>query len=67
MPSFSPHLFNANIGFVSLCPITNTKRGFGYEINIPDNTIVLEKKEGQDYLSGVILAHQLKNVDARFR
>ena len=42
-------------------------RGSGYEINIPDNTIVIEKREGQDYLSGVILTHQLKNLDARAR
>lgn len=63
----SPHPFNVNTGFVSLCPITNTKRGFGFEINIPDNTIVIDKKEGQGYLSGVILTHQLKNLDARAR
>lgn len=63
----SPNLFNANTGFVSLCPITNTKRGFGYEIDIPDSEIVIQRKEGKSYLSGVILTHQLKNLDARSR
>lgn len=63
----SPNLFNANTGFVSLCPITNTKRGFGYEVDIPESEIVIQKKDEEFYLSGVILTHQLKNLDARSR
>lgn len=63
----SPHLFNANTGFVSLCPITNTKRGFGYEVNIPDSKVMIQRKEDQAYLTGVIMTHQLKNLDARSR
>src|SRR5690625_855302 len=63
----SPNLFNANTGFVSLCPITNTKRDFGYEVDIPESEIKIQKKDGQAYLSGVILTHQLKNLDARSR
>jgi len=63
----SPNLFNANTGFVSLCPITNTKRGFGYEVDIPDSEVMIQKKDGQTYLSGVIMTHQLKNLDARSR
>lgn len=63
----SPNLFNANTGFVSLCPITNTKRDFGYEVDIPESEIMIQKKDGQGYLSGVILTHQLKNLDARSR
>lgn len=63
----SPNLFNANTGFVSLCPITNAKRGFGYEVDIPDSEIIIQRKDGQAYLSGVILTHQLKNLDARSR
>lgn len=63
----SPNLFNANTGFVSLCPITNTKRGFGYEVDIPNSEVIIQKKEGQAYLSGVIMTHQLKNLDARSR
>lgn len=43
----SYHLFNANTGFVSLCPITNTKQVFGYEINISDKTIVIEKRRAR--------------------
>src|SRR5699024_5680392 len=63
----SPNLFNANTGFVSLCPITNTKRGFGYEVNIPENQIMIQGKNESFYLEGVILTHQLKNLDARAR
>lgn len=63
----SPNLFNANTGFVSLCPITNTKRGFGYEVDIPEFKVMIQKKEQQVYLTGVILTHQLKNLDARSR
>src|SRR5690625_4635604 len=63
----SPNLFNANTGFVSLCPITNTKRGFGYEVDIPDSEVMNQKKDGPTYLSGVIMTHQLKNLDARSR
>src|SRR5699024_9893825 len=63
----SPNLFNANTGFVSLCPITNTKRGFGYEVDIHDSEITIEKEDGQGYLSWVILTHKLKNLDVRSR
>lgn len=63
----SPNLFNAKTGFVSLCPITNTKRGFGYEVDIPDDEIIIQGKNSEAYLSGVILTHQLKNLDARTR
>lgn len=63
----SPNLFNANTGFVSLCPITNTKRGFGYEVDIPDSKVMIQREEEQTYLTGVIMTHQLKNLDARSR
>lgn len=63
----SPNLFNTNTGFVSLCPITNTKRGFGYEVDIPENEIIIQGKDQEFYLTGVILTHQLKNLDARSR
>lgn len=63
----SPNLFNANTGFVSLCPITNTRRGFGYEVDIPENEITIQGKDQEFYLTGVILTHQLKNLDARSR
>src|SRR5699024_12014646 len=63
----SPNLFNANTGIVSLCPITNTKRGFGYEVDVPDSKVMIQRKEEQAYLTGVILTHQLKNLEARSR
>lgn len=63
----SPHLFNAHTGFVSLCPITTTKRGFGYEVAIPEAEITIQGKDKPFFLTGVILTHQLKNLDARSR
>lgn len=63
----SPNLFNANTGFVSLCPITKTRRGFGYEVDIPENKVTIQGKDQEFYLTGVILTHQLKNLDARSR
>lgn len=56
----SQNLFNANTGFVSLCPITNTKRGFGYEVDIPEKEVTIQGKNRELYLTGVILTHQLK-------
>lgn len=63
----SPHLFNANTGFVSVCPITNTKRDFGFEVDIPDSQVSITHANKKSYLTGVILTHQLKNLDARSR
>ncbi len=63
----SPNLFNANTGFVSVCPITNTKRDFGYEVDIPDSKVHIKNSDREFYLTGVILTHQLKNLDARSR
>lgn len=60
-------MFNANTGFVSLCPISNTKRGFGYEVDIPVEEVTIQGKDQEFYLTGVILTHQFKNLDARSR
>lgn len=63
----SPKNFNEVTGFVALCPITNTKRGFGFEVEIPSVEVLIQGKKEPFYLSGVILTHQLKNLDARSR
>lgn len=53
----SPYKFNNVTGFASLCPITHTERGWGYEVRLPDG---LKAK-------GVILTDQLKNLDLTAR
>lgn len=63
----STKLFNASTGFVSVCPITNTKRGFGFEVDIPNSEVHINHEDNEFCLTGVILTHQLKNLDARSR
>ncbi|MFS0725208.1 type II toxin-antitoxin system PemK/MazF family toxin [Paenibacillus sp. 1P07SE] len=53
----SPKAFNDATGFVSVCPITHTVRGWGYEVLLPDGLI----------FKGVILTDQIKNLDWRAR
>jgi mRNA interferase MazF len=49
----SPKIFNDATGFVAICPITNTKRGWGYELDLPSGLV----------FQGVILTDQVKNLD----
>lgn len=51
----SPEAFNLTTGFVSVCPITHTVRGWGYEVKLPDGLA----------FDGVILTDQIKNLDWR--
>lgn len=53
----SPKKFNEITGFVSVCPITNTVRGWGYEVPLPDDAV----------FKGVILVDQIRNLDWRVR
>jgi mRNA interferase MazF len=53
----SPRAFSEATGFVSVCPITNTVRGWGYEVALPDGLV----------FKGVILTDQIKNLDWRAR
>lgn len=53
----SPEQFNKVTGFATLCPITNTKKGWGYEVELPDDLKV----------QGVILTDHLKNLDWQMR
>lgn len=53
----SPKAFNDTTGFVSVCPITHTVRGWGYEVALPDGLV----------FNGVILTDQIKNLDWRAR
>lgn len=49
----SPQKFNQITGFVYICPITNTARGWGYEVPLPSESI----------FQGVVLTDQVKNLD----
>ncbi|GBG08029.1 mRNA-degrading endonuclease [Paenibacillus agaridevorans] len=53
----SPKSFNDTTGFVSVCPITHTVRGWGYEVMLPEELV----------FNGVILTDQVKNLDWRAR
>ena len=53
----SPKKFNDVTGFVSVCPITETVRGWGYEVQLPDGLV----------FHGVILTDQVKNLDCSAR
>jgi mRNA interferase MazF len=53
----SPKAFNETTGFVSVCPITHTVRGWGYEVLLPNGLV----------FNGVILTDQIKNLDWRAR
>ncbi|MDU4694494.1 MULTISPECIES: type II toxin-antitoxin system PemK/MazF family toxin [Paenibacillus] len=53
----SPRAFNETTGFVSVCPITHTVRGWGFEVPLPDGLA----------FQGVILTDQIKNLDWRAR
>jgi mRNA interferase MazF len=53
----SPTDYNRTVGLVVVCPITNEKKGYPWEVEIPDNPFV----------SGVVLADQVKSLDWRQR
>lgn len=53
----SPKAFNETTGFVSVCPITHTIRGWGYEVLLPEGLV----------FNGVILTDQIINLDWRAR
>ena len=53
----SPKAFNDTTGFVSVCPITHTVRGWGFEVKLPDGLI----------FEGAILTDQIKNLDWQAR
>ena len=53
----SPLIYNRNSGLVLLCPITNQKKDYPYDVEIPDGFAV----------SGVVQCDQLKSLDWRLR
>jgi mRNA interferase MazF len=53
----SPTDYNRTVGLAVVCPITNEKKGYPWEAEIPDN----------DFVSGVVLSDQMKSLDWRER
>jgi mRNA interferase MazF len=49
----SPIEYNCIVGLAVVCPITNQKKGYAWEVDIPDNPFV----------TGVVLADQMKCLD----
>jgi len=53
----SPKIYNSKAGLAILCPITNNKKGYPFEVQIPTSLSV----------SGVVLSDQVKSMDWRIR
>ena len=53
----SPRIYNERAGLAIVCPITNRKKGYPFEVDIPYGYSV----------TGVILSDQVKNVDWQSR
>lgn len=49
----SNYTFNEATGFVVVCPITNTDRGYPFHISLPD----------ENKVSGVVMIEQAKSLD----
>src|ERR671919_543451 len=53
----SPAAYNGRVGLAILCPITNQRKGYPFEVRIPPRLRV----------TGVVLADQIKSLDWRVR
>ncbi|HSB71291.1 MAG TPA: endoribonuclease MazF [Candidatus Methylomirabilis sp.] len=53
----SPQSYNQKVGLVLLCPITNRRKGYPFEVPLPKGLRV----------AGVVLADQVKSMDWRAR
>ena len=49
----SPDEYNRTVGLAVVCPITNAKKGYPWEVEIPDDP----------HVTGVVLADQVKSLD----
>ena len=52
----SPGAYNQRSGMATVCPVTNTIRGYPFEVMIPKGKV-----------TGVIMADQIKSIDWRAR
>lgn len=53
----SPTEYNRTVGLAVVCPLTNQRKGYPWEVEVPDNPFV----------SGAVLADQMKSLDWRQR
>lgn len=57
----SPKAFNEATGFVAVCPITNQKKGYPFEVDLPEEGISLG--DNGFPITGVVLTDQVKSLD----
>jgi len=57
----SPKTFNELTGFAIICPITNQKKGYPFEVALPEKGISLNDRGYP--VTGVILTDQVKSLD----
>ena len=55
--ALSPAAYNERVGLAVFCPITNQRKGYPFEVEIPSGLPV----------TGVVLADQVKSLDWRAR
>jgi mRNA interferase MazF len=53
----SPASYNGRVGLALFCPVTSRRKGYPFEVLLPDGLPV----------SGVVLADQIKSLDWRAR
>jgi len=61
----SPKEFNQLTGFISVCPITNQKKGYPFEVELPKEGISLG--DNGYPITGVVLADQVKTLNWKAR
>lgn len=57
----SPKEFNEMTGFAAVCPITNQKKDYPFEVALPKEGIFLD--DGGFPITGVVLTDQVKSLD----
>lgn len=57
----SPKAFNEATGFIAVCPITNQKKGYPFEVDLPNEGIFLD--DNGFPITGVVLTDQIKSLD----
>lgn len=60
----SPKAFNDITGFATICPITNQKKGYPFEVELPPFGVSVANGFP---VTGVILVDQVKSLDWRVR
>jgi mRNA interferase MazF len=53
----SPLAYNQKVGLALFCPVTNKKKGYPFEVDLPSSCTI----------SGVILSDQVKSLDWKIR